>query len=1125
MHRFLPIPMIAAPIAVIAGLTAVARATELPYAMHPALHGDRLIFSAEGDLWTCTVPEPAQDGSEPVIVAYRLTSGDGVESHPVISPDGKQVAFAAQYEGNTDVYVMPVEGGQPQRLSWHPEADHPVAWRPDGRVLYLRSPRNHPHGRTELFEIAPRAQAGLPQAMRIGTVDEAAFSGTGNRVAFTRHGAGRFHWHGYRGGSTPAIWIGDLAGEQFNQLTEDRVTCDAPMWISGRIYYRSDRGGRFDIWSDRPQGGDQKRHTQTADFPQQPGQIDAFDVRFPSVDAAARGASIVFVQGGALRLLDTRADTLRTLNVRSASDRVSARPRFAPVHESLTALRFGHDAQTLLLESRGEIALLDRTSGIMRQLTRSSASREFGVSAIDEERVLLITDRTGEQQLWVMSLLTGGSMPVTEDREDWLFPPQVAPGGAHAAFADKTMRLHLVDLQTLERTQIDRAEGGEITDYRFSPDGQWLAWSHPDLNGMHRIRMMAVRTGRIFDVTDARSIDVMPRWDPAGRYLYFAGTRRPDPIFVWSDFTWTTAGSMQIFAVPLAQAVPPPLLSLATAAGFDLTAWSQMKESEETKGDAAADMHEDHDHMHAEAPQRTARMMLVDPDDLSARAIALPIPAGEFDHLEAVPGGVLFIRRPVTGMLSIDLFDEETMPGELYRWNALHPDDAASLAKDVATYALAPDMSAIVTARGAELHIVSLEDGEAETLSLESARLRVDPVQEWRHVLRESWRLQRDFFWAPNLLGIDWTLMRDHMETLLPRIATREELQDLVAQLARELRTSHAYAWGGDRHRRERPDAVAVGLLGAALEQVGGRVLVRGVLRGDETDAELTGPLSFRHLDVRDGDQVTSINDIPLRAGDNPWMLLEGTAGQPVRLGLLRDGAARTIEVTPIEDDSALRYLDWVDRNRISVEEASGGRIGYVHIPDMGPLGLSRFMRMYPPVHDRPALLIDVRSNGGGFVSQLIMQRIATALLALDAPRHGRSGRYPHMAPHAHMVFLIDEFAGSDGDIFPAIARKLELGPLIGRRTWGGVVGIRMDKPLIDAGATTQPEYAWWEPEGGWTIENEGVAPDIEIMNSPADDRRGRDAQLEAGIAHLLEQLERDARPTPTRPDYPVISP
>jgi len=1084
----------------------VARGTELPYAMHPALHGDRLIFAAEGDLWTCTIPAaPAEGAAEPIIVAYRLTSGDGVESHPVISPDGTMVAFAAEYEGNTDVYVMPIDGGRPTRLSWHPGRDHPVAWRPDGRMLYLRSARHHPHGRTELFEIAPRAQGGLPQPVRIGTVDEAAFSGTGNRIAFTRYSAGRFHWRGYRGGTTPAIWIGDLAGEMFTQLTEDRVTCDSPMWVGGRVYYRSDREGQFEIWSERPQGGDRRRHTQTVGSPEQPGQVDAFDVRFPSADAQLRGSRIVFVQGGVISLFDTQTDRVRRLNVRIASDRVAARPRF--VHESVTAFRFGHDPGTILIEARGEIAVMSRETGTLRQVTRTSAAREFGVAPIDDERVLIITDRSGEQQLALMNITNGAMMPATEDREDWLFAPVVAPGGRHAAFADKTMRLHLIDLITLDRTQIDRAEGGEITDYRFSPDGQWLVWSHPGANGMQRIRLHALRTGRTFDVTDGRSIDLAPRWDPAGRYLYFISTRRPNPIFDWTDFTWTTMGSMQVFVVPLEESVPPPIPSLATASGFDLHAWAQLESGEDGEEDNEED-----------APQRAMR---VDPEGMSDRVLALPIEAGVLDHLEAVPGGVLLVRRPLIGMLAFDGFEEPVIPGRLERWHAMHPHETLPLAKDVETFALSPDGASIMVHKGEKLVIYDLNGGDDhEELSLAGAALRVDPVQEWRHVLQEAWRLQRDFFWAPNMLGIDWWLMRAHMETLLPRIGTRQELEDLISQLVRELRTSHAYAWGGDRHRREQPDPIAVGLLGARFESSGGRTFIRDVLRGDESDVGSTGPLWYRHLDIRDGDQLTAINNVPLRAGDNPWMLLEGTVGQPVRLGLLRDGSVRTVEVTPIGSEAPLRYLDWVERNRRAVEEASDGRIGYIHLPDMDAEGLSQFMRMFPAVHDRPALLIDVRNNGGGFVSSLVIQRIAAKLLALFEPRHGRSFRYPDKAPHAHMAFLIDEFAGSDGDIFPAVARKLELGPLIGRRTWGGVVGIRMDKPLIDAGATTQPEYAWWEPEFGWTIENEGVAPDIEVMNSPADERRGRDAQLEAGIAHLLTALE-SPRPVPVRPAYP----
>ncbi len=1100
-----------------AGLTSAIDAASPGYCREPALHGDRLIFASEGDLWTARLPEDADALSAPII-AYRLTSSPGREGAARINADGTMIAFTAEYDGNADVYIMPIDGGAPKRLTFHPGDDRVVSWSADGRSVLFASPRSHPFEHPELHEVS--TAGGMPLRFEFGDVSQAAMSTTGRVIAFSRVARDRIMWKGYRGGTAPEIWVGEPDSGLFLNLTENEANDLYPTFVLGRVFYVSDRDGHTNIYSDTPRKGDVKQHTTFAPDAADPTAPAGYELRDLNGDAARRGSRLVFSQGGRLALYDVRDESLTRLDVQLASDRLGARARPTSIREHLSEFALSPDGDRLLIGARGELVLAPLDVGGPFQLTRSADAREWGATYAGPENIVMISDATGEQQIAIVGS-EGGAPPsaMTEDREAWLFPPVASPSGDGVVFADKTMRLHYLSLRTLDRVQIDQSEAGEITDYRFSPDGQWVAYAKPMPNGLHSIWLYSVRTSRTFEVSAGQYDDIEPRWDPQGKYLYFLSHRHFNPWVDDFDLRAASLPGMQVVAVPLTGATPPPHPLAALTTGFDLKAWANGELAEQERliqlQDEGADLAEIGDPM-------ADWTVALDPDGIAERQHLLPIQPGAYADLEAVAGGVLFRETAMQGLLDDDDFGADAAQvGQLVHYNLLE-EEGQVIRPDVAAYTVSGSKArlALLTAEGF-LH--GEVGGELEAVDLGDVNLIIDPPAEWGQILAEAWRLQRDFFFAPNFVGVDWAAMKTKYEALLPILADRNDLNDVIAQMLSELRTSHAYVWGGDQRRRAQP--VAVGLLGLDLTPTAGGVRIDRVLPGHPGAVERRSPLHGAHLDVEAGDFLVAVDGAPVGLGVNVFELLQDKAGEPVAVSVSDDAGGmgkRTYTVVTLPDESALRYTTWVEDNRRAVAEASDGRIGYIHIPDMMGRGLALFFEQFRSQTKKPAVIIDVRDNGGGFVSQMILDRLMRTPTGYFKPRHGSVETIPARALNAHMVALINQYAGSDGDIFPESFRLRGLGPLIGTRTWGGVVGIRGDKPFVDRGLSTQPEFAWWEPSRGWSLENSGVAPDIEVDITPADELAGRDPQLDRAIRELRQKLETQPRPEPTPPPYPV---
>lgn len=1121
---------------------------------HVALHGDRIVFESAGDLWIARLPwlrsagerggaERGDDGrARQPIDAARLTSGAGMERWPTISPDGSLVAFVGEYDGNPEVYVMPIVGGTPTRLTFHPGPDVPLGWTPDGREILFRSRRESPLGRWELFRVP--VDGGSAVREPFGECSLASIDPESGRLAFTRWSNENWNWRGYRGGTAPDIWIASPDRRDFTQLTKTDANELFPVWSNGRIVYVSDEEGRAGVMSDRPEGGD-RRVLIRGDDP------SGFDVRRLAADSMRGSSKVIFSRGCEAGILDTTDGSVRMLDLRLIGDRVDERSRLTAPLETLSAVSLAPDGSIAALETRGEIVLVptgDPRPGAAqrwRQFPQRSDSRDWGLAWHTPGQIAYLSDSGGKHSVVLRTFAPDGRSEeravVTESQ--WLFPPQCSPDGAFLAFADKSLRLHLVNLASGESRVVTTAEAGEITDYRFSPDGKFLAWSEPLRTGLSRVRILSIASGSITTVSDPMTADSEPRWDPAGKYLYFLSRSHIDPHLDPFELNFINPSSMTIRALPLDSRTPPPMRDVAAAAGFDLEAWATPPESEEEDHERAdegaskrsksdGDKRPTHAFQGAASdepakPRRAPQVAVTfDPTDAPARIVRLPVEPGELESLEAVPGGVLYLRRKALGLNEVVWPPPMLgMPGAiLHRVNLVDGEDEPFAKEPISAYAVSRDGSTVLMARDKSLLVAPLAaggDADPRALELDGVRLAVDVRAEWAQIFDDAWRLQRDFFWREDLGGVDWDAVRSKYAQLLPRIRTRAELNELIGQMMGELGTSHLYIGGGDDFAKAKP--VSVGLLGIDVERQGDAVVITRVLPDRSATEDHASPLAAAHLGVRPGTVLVAINGVRLDPARDHREALVGLGGQKVLVTVADDARGtneRSFEVTAIDDEAPLRYGAWVDANRRTVAERSNGRLGYLHLPDMDAEGLTAFVRQFYPQLDREGLVIDVRDNGGGFVSQMIIERLARRIWAWMLPRHGVAETYPQRVMDGPLAMIIDQNAGSDGDIFPESFRLRQLGPLVGTRTWGGVIGIRMDKPFLDGGASSQPEYAWWEPKRGFALENSGVTPDVVVEITPLDRVEGRDPQLDRAIQILMEALA-NRTPTPRPPSLP----
>jgi tricorn protease len=1016
------------------------------YYRHPTISGGKVVFVAEDDLWQVE----ASGG-----IAHRLTANPGLHAGPRFDPGGRLLAFTSRDEGRMELHLMDAEGGPSRRLTYFGAFTQVVGWQ-GARVVVASDHRQPFAGWTHLYGVP--TDGSPPEPLRLGPATAIAFGRKGTVLA--RNGFDPSRWKRYRGGRAGRLWID--RGQGFVPLVDLAGNMASPMWVGDRVYFLSDHEGVGNIYSVTAAGRGILRHTHH----------EAFYARFPSTD----GSRIVYHCGGDLWLLDPAGGAPERLEVKLPSARPQRNRRFVAASRHLETIDLHPEGHSLLVTARGSTFSMPLWEGAAHRHDPGSATRERLASWLpDGTRMVAVSDQEGDERLIVRNL-DDGSVTVVPRDLGRIRSLDVAPSGpARVAVTNHRHEAIIVDLSRNTARVVHKSPHSWIAGTAWSPDGKWLALAAATTRTTCSILLYEVATRKLHQVGPAEHVDHSPVFDPDGRFLFFLSARGFDPVpdAIFHDYGFPRATIPM--AIPLAAATPSP---------FDVA--QRGPRAPGATGEAAP-------------PAGGESVTTIDLEGLADRVVAFPVPLGVYSSLRSARGRVLFSSRPTGGDKSI-----------VQAWD-FAADKLDTVAEGVKAFTLSADRKVLALLFGQKLRVVpsgwkdeknGREGFSRETgwIDLDRIQLEVVPGAEWRQMFDEAWRLQRDYFWSEDMSGIDWVEVRERYRSLVDRVASRAEFSDLLWEMQGELGTSHAYELGGEY----RPEpAWTQGMLGADLEWQRGAWRIASIPRGDSWAT--ASPLTAPGVLARVGDRLTHIDGEPLGSSTPPESRLVHRAGKPVEMTLARGRSKpRKVVVTPLASETELRYREWVTANRARVRDASEGRLGYIHIPDMGVAGFAEFHRGFRSEVDLDGLVIDVRFNRGGNVSQILLERLLRKRLGFRVTRWREMAPFPYDSPAGPMVCLTNEMAGSDGDIFSHTFKQHGLGPLIGTRTWGGVVGIWPQQSLVDGTVTTQPEFSLWFMDVGYQLENFGTVPDIEVEMSPDDYRQGRDPQLERGISELM---------------------
>ena len=1048
----------------------------------PAVGTDRIAFSYAGDLWVAGL-----DGSSP----RRLTSHSGTEMNPRFSPDGAWIAFSGEYDGNTDVFLVPAEGGVPTRLTWHPAADLVQSFTPDGSAVLFASGRNAYTGRhRQLFTVS--TSGGQPEQLPIPHAFKAAYSADGARIAYTPLYEAFTQWKNYRGGTTTRIWIYDVTDHSVVQIPqpEGRSNDTDPMWNGDRVYFRSDRDGEFNVYSYDPGTGGVSRITAHEDF--------------PVLSASAGAGRIVYEQAGRLHLLDPGSGASDPVPVRIATDLIEVRPRYAGGENFVRNASLSPSGARAAIEFRGEIVTVPRDKGDDRNLTQSTAAHERSPAwSPDGESIAWFSDASGEYRLYVAPQSGAGeTRGYALDGAGFYLDPVWSPDGTKISYTDNARAVYWIDLASGDTHRVDAdVMYGPLPppSHAWSPDSRWLVYTRNNETNIRTAYVHLLETGETRAVTDGLSDVSEAVFDAGGKYLYLTSSTDAGPVVQWfaqsnNDFEMTNA----IYLAVLEKGTPSPLA----------------RESDEEAGNEAepeAEGADDGDEV----------MVHIDFDGLDQRILALPLPEAGYANLRPGDPGQLFYIRSATA-------SGFGSPGEgpgLRRFS-LADREEATVADGTRFYDLSADCGSVLYATSGGWFIGNAGGTDigsgADRLGVADVEVRIDPRAEWRQIYNEAWRINRDYFYDPNMHGADWPAMKKKYAVFLPYLTSRADLNRLMTWLHSEIAVGHHRGGGGDFLHET--DDVPGGLLGADYTVDQGRYRFEKVYGGLNWNPGLRSPLTEPGVEVEAGEYLLAVEGVGLSAPENLYSRFENTSGRIVSItvGPSPDGVgSRTVDVVPVANEGALRNRDWVEGNLARVDEATDGRVAYVYVPNTAGAGHEYFKRYFFPQTNREAVIIDERHNGGGQIADYYINILRRPYMSHWAMRYGADLVTPQGAIPGPKVMLIDETAGSGGDMLPWMFRKLEMGTLIGRRTWGGLVGVLGFPILMDGGSITAPNLAIWT-EDGFIVENVGVPPDIEVEQWPADVIAGVDPQLEKAIEVVMKQLEASPVATPRRPPFPI---
>jgi len=1055
----------------------------------PDVSATEIAFVYGGDIWIVD-----KEGG----VANRLSTPKGEESFPRFSPDGASIAFTGNYDGNSDIYVMPVGGGLPTRLTHHPDPDRMLDWYPDGdAVLYATMMTSEKRRFNKLYKVP--ATGGLPEVLPVPYGEFGAISPDGVTLAYMPLSRDFRTWKRYRGGTAPEIWLFGLDDHQARNLTMNDANDGQPMWHGSTLYFLSDRDDnmRANIWAYELDTGTVRQITHFTDF----------DIHFPAIGPD----DMVFENGGRLYVMDLANESPRPVEIEVVTDRASLRPHVAKVGQRITGGDISPSGKRAVLSARGEIFSLPAEHGVVRNLTRSSGYAERHPSwSPDGKHIAYFSDRSGEYELTVRPADgSGDETTLTSMGQGYRYQPMWSPDSKKIVFIDSGQVIHLLDVGTKAVTEIDRGmwmSHGPLSGFEvsWSADSRWIAYSRGLDNRQSAVFLYDTSGGARHQVTTGFVESYEPVFDPEGKYLYYLSDRTFAPIYAEMDPTWIYANTTNIVAVPLRADVASPL-----APRNDV---EDNGEDDEANGDDEGKADKDTED---EKDEEKVESVKIDLEGFEARAVVLPPAAGQYADLAAVKGKVIYRRQPRTGG------DEESSP--ILFWD-LEDREEKTILDGADGYAVSADGKKLLVVANGSVAIIDVGPKQKmdKKLATSSMEMTVMPPEEWRQIFSDAWRLQRDYFYDPNMHGVDWQAMRSHYGALLDDVITRWDLNFVIGELIAELNTSHSYRGGGDV---ERAESRGVGLLGVDWELADGAYRINHIVTAAPWDTEVRSPLAEPGVNVSEGDWVLAVNGTPIDTSNDPWAAFEGLAETTVILTVNDRPSlegARDVLVETLGSEARLRNLAWIEANRRKVDEASGGRIGYIYVPSTGRDGQTELYRMFRAQYDLEGLIIDERFNNGGQIPDRFVELLNRPVVSYWAVRSGRDGQTPPIAHNGPQAMLINSWSGSGGDAFPYYFRAAGLGPLIGTRTWGGLIGYSGQPGLIDGGRLTVPTFSFYNLDGEWDVEGYGVDPDIVVVDDPSLMVDGGDPQLDRAIAEVLKALETNPPVRPERPEYPV---
>ncbi len=1050
----------------------------------PTIHGDQLVFSYAGDLYSVS-----SQGGE----ARKLTNDEGYEMFAKFSPDGKQIAFTAQYDGNTEVYLMPANGGEPKRLTYTATLGRDdisdrmgpnnitMTWKDNENIIFRSRMASFNDFKGKLYEVS--VKGGLSEELPLPTGGFCSFSPDKSKFAYNRVFREFRTWKYYQGGMADDIWIYDFKTKAIENITNNLHQDIFPMWAGNDIYFLSDRDRTMNLFCYNIQTKQTKKVT---DFKE-------YDIKFPSLGDQA----IVFENGGYLYKFTLATQKAEKITIRINEDQVGGRTQLKDASKRISQLDMSPDGKRLVVGARGDVYTVPVKSGITRNLTETSGVHERDAQwSPDGKWIAYISDETGEDEIYIRSQ-DGLQSPVqlTKNSDTYKYSFDWSPDSKKILWSDKMQRLRYIELDSKKVTDVEQTKDGELRNFNWAPDSRWITYTMPRSNTTAVVMIYNLETKDKKTVTDEWFDSYRSSFSSDGKYLLFSSSRNFNPTYSNTEWNHVYNNMDKLYIVTLKKSTPSPF-------AYENDEVSIKKESEDKKPETGKEVKKD-----TTAQSKTLKVE-IDFEGIQGRSLEIEGPAGWYGATCCIGENVYYNRGG-----KLYLFDlkkqKETELGEFSLMN-VSPDNKKML---------------IRSGRG-EYAVIDLPKGKIsveETVNLSDVKAVVDLHAEWKQIYNESWRQMRDFFYDSNMHGVDWNKIRTKYEVLLPYVNNRNDLNYIIGEMIGELSCGHAYVGGGDKTE---PKRIKTGLLGAVLSRdASGYYKIEKILPGRNWSNDLRSPLTEAGVDAKKGDFITNINGKSTKNMNDIYAALYDKAGKQVELTLndkANETGGRKVLVKPIADEAALYYFEWVQGNIEKVNKATNGQVGYIHIPDMGVEGLNEFVKYYYPQLNKHALIIDDRGNGGGNVSPMIIERLRRELSMMTVPRNGQATPKPGGMMPGPKVLLLDNYSASDGDLFPYQFKFYKLGKTVGVRSWGGVVGIRGSLPIIDGGVLNRPEFAPYDTDGKkFIIEGHGIDPDYVVDNDPAKEYAGEDQQLNKAIELILQDLKSNPGTYPTPPAYP----